>query len=136
MVLGSSHLLDNPAAMLMEATDLGGLCKARSLAEEMLTLEPRLALILPRQALDACQSELTALAAADPAHCAQAIRWRRSTHEGRPWARPQKLQQELQAATARAQLTGRPSGQAALEAAGAILVSLQGTGVINHGAAL
>ena len=128
-MVGSSLLLQDPAAMLAEATSMQGLRNGQDNFDEMLILEPKLALVIPGSTQEACQQELTKGLDKDPEHCIQAVKWRRSTHGGRPWARPERLQQDAQAATSRAKLTARPATKASKEAASVIAISFQGGGL-------
>ncbi len=111
---------------LPKASSPEGLAKAGPLVEEVLVLNGKLALAIPATDLVETQELLTQLADTDPQHCVKTFRWRRSTNGGRPWARPSRLTQQVQASTTRAQLPAKPGMQAAEDAASAILVSLAG----------
>ena len=125
-VVGSSLLVADSAAMLVEGTDFQGLLKMYDQMEEMLPIDQRTALMYPTGDKQTWEDALTALADSDPAHCTTMVRWRRSQNGGRPWARPQKLQQDLIAATQRAKSSAAAGTAASRDAARSALISLSG----------
>ncbi len=98
----SSLLLSDAASRIVEASSPEGVVEGRLLGEEVLVLGPRAALMIPLLSLDDTQRELTALSEQEPMHSITAIKWRRSTHGGRTWAKPLKLSQATQAEISKA----------------------------------
>lgn len=125
-IVGSSALLADAAAFIVEASSPEGLAKMCDLCEELLVLGPRSALCSMAANLECTQAELTKFLEQEPLHSVTAIKWRRSTHGGRTWAKPLALSSNIHAEINRARLQTRPSGAAAEEAAKAVLVSYTG----------
>ena len=124
--VGTSGLYSNRAAFIMQITDPRVIPSTQAWLEEALFISPRQLLMLPGGTQQEWEQLATELAISDPAHSIVDVRWRRSRNSGRPWIRPNVLQQDHRAAVARAQARHTGTGAEDPVAEATVLIAFTG----------
>ena len=99
---GTSALYGMGASMLAEMTHPAAAAYICDLSDELLFLDTRQALVLPRAAKEEWERALTDAATLEADRSIRQVRWRKSRNAARPWVRPLMLPDAARGAIARA----------------------------------
>ena len=110
--IGRQDTYMDHTALLAEVTHWSAWGHFSHLYDDLVPVSPRFALLKTRAPPTVWHKSLTDTMHADPSHCVLKIKWRSSTHGGRPWATPAATATQLQAVRSQAQATlqGRQLG--------------------------
>ena len=116
--IGAAELINEKGAMILEVTSIEVTMQLKDLISEAIVISQTELLILTAASQTEWQTKLTRLWQEDPGMCAVQLRWRRCSQNGRPWAKPQMLDNIVRAAARGA----RPGDGGADERIGQITV--------------
>ena len=125
-LVGSSALWEDGGAFVADLTTPAVVTLMHRDVDSGLFLSPTTLLFQPAGDLQSWQRLVSELAEQDAARCVTMVRWRRSRNAGRPWVRPQMLQEDLRNRTAAAKSMATGRGGSDTAAARTVLLSLSG----------
>jgi hypothetical protein len=101
-LVGGERLINDKGALILEVTVIEAAQSLKDLMEEGIVISPTEMLINTTASQAEWERRLTQLWHDDPALSGMQVKWRRGTHQGRPWAKPHMLDDIVRAVAKRA----------------------------------